>query len=183
MGLPAKLSITNSNYIGYGKDVENWETLRISQNLPILKGATLSFDIGAREYTEFNSDGTFSSSFSPAFEAKYKQKFTDNTRAYIRYRNYGTKEQLRVAAGGSVPLNKNLSLYGDVHATMTQSLDCEKNPNYKVGGWVGLDYNCPHVKGLNIWCEPIQINSKIGEIKPNESRVSIAGNCGISYSF
>lgn len=183
MGLPAKLSITNSNYVGYGKDVESWETVRISQNLPILKGASVSMDIGVREYTEFKPDRTHNCTISPAFEAKYKQKFTDNARGYIRYRNFGTKEQWRISAGGSVPLNNNLSLYGDVHGTVTQSLDYEKNPNYKTGGWIGIDYNCPNIKGLNIWCEPLQINSKIGELKPNESRVTFAGNCGMSYSF
>lgn len=158
MGLPVKLSITNSNYSGYDKDLENWETLRGSADLPILKGATISADIGRRQYTDWDDDGFPIFGSCTAFEAKYKQKITDNTRCYVRYRNYDKKNQIRLAAGGSVPLSDELSCYGDIHRTATYSPN-EDKPKIKIGGWVGLDYNPKWAKGLNIWVEPVQVNT------------------------
>lgn len=182
MGLPAKISLTSSNYAGFSGNLESWQTLRVSQDLPILKGATVSADVGLRQYTIRDENGVNISS-SQAFETKYRQKFTDHTRGYIRYRNYGQTEQVRIAAGASFPVTEKLSVYGDLHGTMKSSLDYNSNPSYTAGGWVGLSYDSESIPGLSAWCELPQVNVKLGEIKPNESRVSFAGNCGISYNF
>ena len=174
MGLPAKLSITNSNYSGIGKDLENWETLRFSQSVQLLKGGTVSADVGRRQYTEWDDNGYPTFGSGTAFEAKYKQKLTEHTRAYVRYRTYGKNNQVRVAVGGSIPASDELSIYADVHRTAMYSPDEEK-PKIKKGGWIGLDYNPKWAKGLNIWFEPFQINSD-GE------KIATSGNLGTSIN-
>ena len=182
MGLPAKISITNSNYIGYSGNVETWETVRVSQNIPILKGATVSADVGLRQYTDWDENGIHTSS-SPAFQAMGRVKFSDHTRGYIRYRNYDQTEQVRIAGGASFPVTDNLSVYGDLHGTMKKSMDYNSTPSYTAGGWVGFSYDSKSIPGLNIWCDALQVNAKLGEIKPDENRVSFAGNFGVSYNF
>ena len=175
MGLPSKLSITNSNYSGLGKDMENWETVRYSLDLPVLKGATISTDIGLRQSVEWDKEGYLTFGHSAAFEVKYKQKLTEHTRAYARYRAYGKNSQIRIAAGASVPLSDEFGIYGDIHKSFMFSPDEEK-PKVKTGGWVGFDYNPKWANGLNIWVEPVQINS-------NGEELTVSGNLGTSINI
>lgn len=185
MGEPIKVKIlgTNSSYVGYKKDkvnnLENWTTARLSIDVPVLCGGTASLDAGAKTVVDFGED-ELKCNVHPAFEAKYKQKFTNNdklnARAYVRWRNSEGSNQLRLAAGSSYSVNKNLSIYADAHYTVSGIGDGEPGVSKKAGGWVGVDYNVKSVKGLNIWVEPIQINTD-GE------KLSYATNAGISYRF
>ena len=182
MGLPAKLSITSSNYVEAGKSVENWQTVRLSHDISLWDGATVSADIGFRQYTERKDDGELEFSFSPAFEAKYKQKFSDYARMYLRYRNYGLSKQMRVAAGATTPKHKGVSAYADAHFTMKQTLDYKKDTKYTTGAWLGIDYTPEKAKNWNFWLE-VQENVKLGAISTEEKRFVTAINAGLSYSF
>ena len=175
MGLPAKLSITNSNYRGLGDDLENWETLRFSQDVPLLKGK-FSVDVGRRQRTDWDKNGFPVFEGGMAFEAKYKQNLTEHTRCYARFRTYGGDKQLRFAVGASIPLNDEISMYADVHrSTAYIKQDDNTSKKVKYGGWIGLDYNPKWAKGLNIWVEPLQTNN-------NGEEITVSANLGTSIN-
>jgi len=189
MGLPAKLAITNSNYCEYGNSIENLVTLRISEDIPLGKGGTLSMDVGGRHNTGRNSHtGKYTTSFDGFFEAKYKQKFTDNLRGYVRYRNYDKTEQLRLAFGGSVPLNDEWGVYADAHWThktdMNYNPDNGKKPINTAGFWIGAEYSPKSVPGLSVWVEPFQINVKTQKVLgEDEKRCAYCGNIGVTWTI
>lgn len=166
------LSLASSNYLSSDGSLESLNMVRKSENVSILKGGTISVDAGID--TNIKCDNTKESTF--AMEAKYKQKFTDNIRGYVRYRRLGDTNQLRAAAGASFPVGDNISLYGDVHYTtkFTEGKD-------RFGGWVGADLKCG--KNLSCWAE-VQKNF-------NPDKMTFKGweqgqwavNAGITYKF
>ena len=190
MGLPAKLSITNSNYFDHGKLEEiapgdfNKENMglesivsgRVSMNTSILEGGILSLDLGIDRNQSFGENST--SSVSPFTELKYKQnilKYGNFTlRGYGRQRVTGEKIQERVSLGGSYKLNDEISVYADGHYTAKFG---PNSFNHKVGCWFGIDYSPKWAKGLNIWLEPVQINHDL-----SSGNRTIASNGGISFS-
>ena len=201
MGLPAKLSLTSSNYLTHGEpkkvaeanyykehaDLESLVSGRVSFNLPILEGASLSLDVGAASTIKFNNENNPKENVTtlPYSEIKYKQNFAkvgDFTfRGYGRQRITGKNVQERISAGVSYKVNDKLSLYADGHYTIKVS---DNMFDHKAGGWVGVDYN--PAKNLNIWVEPVQINRNLNKEyfdNPNDSGWRIASNAGISYKF
>lgn len=150
------LKYATSNY----GESEQWNTFRVSSNTSF--GGTLSADAGVVVNTKSTENG-INRTTAPAFEAKYKQDIakvpvfdTDVAfRAYMRYRNVNIdKNQLRLAAGASIPLTDNLSVYADAHYTTNFE------GNNKVGGWVGVDWKVSDK--VSVWVEPVQYNHTIG---------------------
>ena len=203
MGLPAgaKLSLTTSNYLTHGDpqkvfsedyykehaDLENLISGRVALNVPVLEGATLSFDVGAATTIKFSDklEENEKRETLPYTELKYKQNFAkvgDVTfRGYGRQRIVGEKVQERLSAGLSWRVNDKLSLYADGHYTMKFADDFF---DHKAGGWIGVDYN--PTKRLNIWFEPIQVNRNLNKEyfnNPNDNGWRVASNFGISFKF
>ena len=86
-------------------------------------------------------------------------------------------------AGASYPINENVNIYSDVHVSAKNTGDGKTPTDYKAGIWVGIGYKFKHIPGLSAWLEPLQINAKLGEISPNESRTSFAGNGGVTWTI
>lgn len=158
----------------YGSS-EQWNTFRISSKTSF--GGTLSADSGVVVTTEPTKYGMERTS-EPAFEVKYKQDFgkadvlgTDiEFHAYMRYRNVNIdKNQLRLAAGGSIPLNDNLSIYADAHYTTNLE------GNNKIGCWIGADYKVNDK--VSVWVEPVQYNHTLG------GGNAVMSNFGVSINF
>ena len=133
------VSLASSNYIS--NDVESLNTLRVSAKTKF--GTTLSTDFGA-DFNFEKIDNKITTTIKPAFEAKIKQNIASipmsetsvNFRTYARYRHIGNANQLRIAAGASVPLNDKLSVYADAHYTTKF-----QEGKDKIGIWAGFDYD------------------------------------------
>ena len=166
------LSVASSNYIN--SEIESLNTLRLSTSTN--RGGSLNVDAGV-DVNITTSDNGLQTTVKPAFEAKYKQNITSvpffdsslNLRTYARYRKIGDMNQLRLAAGGSVPINDNLSVYADAHYTTK----FEENKD-KIGCWTGLDYKVNN--NFSLWCE-LQANKTIN------GSSDMSGNVGLSYRF
>ncbi|MBR1776358.1 autotransporter outer membrane beta-barrel domain-containing protein [bacterium] len=168
------ICVASSNYLSSDGVLQNLNTVRVSAN--VVKGGTLSADFGIN--TNINLSNGTSSQPSPAFETKYKQNFGNNFRAYARYRHYDRDvDQLRIAAGASIPINDKLSFYADGHYTTKFE---EGKDSF--GFWVGADYKIN--KHLSVWAEPFQKNFSTQNVTMNDwDNGRYSGNIGITYKF
>ncbi len=191
MGLPAKLSITNSNYTSFKKeddgriilkDIESWVTLRQSEKIQFKNGGLFSRDAGIKVVTNFEGEQP-DIKVTPAFEAKYRQKLTDNEKINLSAggrARISDELQFRGFAGANYKVTDKLSVSADLHYTIGTSnlFDSEKptKTSQKAGEYLSLSYKAtPH---LNIWCDPVQVNYNI-----TKNCWEVFPNGGLSYKF
>ena len=164
------VSLATTNYAYSNGEIENLSTVRLS--IPLWKGGTVSTDIGAD--LNIGRDGSIDPKF--AFEGKYKQKFGNNFRGYVRYRHIGEMDQLRIAAGASVPLSDNISLYGDAHYT-TKFVEGKD----KFGAWVGTDIKLD--KHFSVWFEGQKNFNTCNPTFNDFNNGNYSLNAGLTYKF
>lgn len=191
MVLPAKLSITNSNYTSFTKntngetklkEVESWVTLRSSKNISVWKGGTFSRDAGVKLVTNFEGERPTLTA-TPAFEAKYKQNIINNEDLNL---SLGIRGRLsneingRFYAEETYKANDKLSFSGALHYTV--STNGVFNPEQrttigqKAGGYLTVSYQV--TPRLNIWCDPVQVNYNI-----SKGGWEVFPNAGFSYKL
>ncbi len=176
MGIPPNLVLKSTNYFNTNGNYENLVTVGLEQKVSVLKGGIISFDVGGKCDTNFDSDNICKREFNSICEIKYKQNFTDHFNAAARYRNYNYNNQFRGTVGLSYPLGERSSIYGDIHATLNQNMKTNET-SFKTGTYGGISYKSKYINGLSVWVEGQ------GNYTPKTQKTDSSINCGLTYRF
>lgn len=144
MGLPAtkplqtEISGAITNYLSTDRSCETLYTLRGAVKVPLLKGGTLSFDVGEQVKTQFPEGEECKTTRQLALEAKYNQQITDNISVYLRGRGIGDTYTGRAAVNFKYPITENLNGYTAIHGSLKKDLVTEE-VSFTSGAWTGIE--------------------------------------------
>lgn len=144
MGLPAIKSLQSSafatvtNYLSSDRSLETLYTVRGAVKIPVLKGGTLSVDIGEQVKTEFPENEIPQTTRNFALETKYNQRLTDNTSIYLRGRKIGDNIQGRSAISVSYPITEHMNGYTALHGTAKKNIETQEI-SFTAGAWTGIE--------------------------------------------